>query len=257
MIGQYPRYHRPGLLVSVRNADEALAALAGGADVIDVKEPDHGPLGAADAATIASVVRAVNGRLPVTAAMGELTDLIAARREPIPFSIALFKIGLAGCRALPDWRSRWREALAALAEDKPAGPRPVAVAYADWHSAGAPDPAEVLVAAVDAGSPALLIDTWDKSSGSLFDHWPREQLGRFLKSARSHGLLVALAGSLINETFMAAASLAPDLVAVRTAACEGGRRGIVSAEQVRALKQAIRAAAVPTDAGIPSAKIFS
>ena len=33
------------LLVSVRSADEAEAAIAGGADVIDVKEPSHGPLG--------------------------------------------------------------------------------------------------------------------------------------------------------------------------------------------------------------------
>src|SRR5207237_10897019 len=34
-----------GLLVSVRSATEAGAALEGGADLIDIKEPRHGPLG--------------------------------------------------------------------------------------------------------------------------------------------------------------------------------------------------------------------
>ena len=34
----------PGLLVSVRAADEVAAALDGGADIIDVKEPAKGPL---------------------------------------------------------------------------------------------------------------------------------------------------------------------------------------------------------------------
>ena len=34
------------LLVSVVSADEARRALAGGADIIDVKDPREGPLGA-------------------------------------------------------------------------------------------------------------------------------------------------------------------------------------------------------------------
>ena len=52
----------PQLLVSVRDATEAAAALHGGAGLIDVKEPARGPLGRADAATIAAVVQTVAGR---------------------------------------------------------------------------------------------------------------------------------------------------------------------------------------------------
>ncbi len=62
------------LLVSVRSAAEAEAALAGGAHVIDVKEPSRGSLGRADDATIDEVVRVVAGRRPVSAALGELHD---------------------------------------------------------------------------------------------------------------------------------------------------------------------------------------
>ena len=49
----------PGLLVSVRNVTEALTALEAGADVIDVKEPTRGSLGAADSATLAAIAQAV------------------------------------------------------------------------------------------------------------------------------------------------------------------------------------------------------
>ena len=49
------------LLVSVRSAAEAEAALTGGASVIDVKEPTRGALGRADDGVIADVIGAVAG----------------------------------------------------------------------------------------------------------------------------------------------------------------------------------------------------
>ncbi len=252
---------RTALLVSVRNASEAIAALAGGAQVIDVKEPDRGPLGAADMVTIASVVDAVAGRVPVTAAMGELTELIDADYEPLPPGVCLFKIGLAGARTLPNWRRPWQNVVAALRclsypSNAVPRPAPTAVIYADWKSAGAPEPHDVLSAAAQAGCPALLIDTWDKSAGSLFDHWPLEEVGRFVPLAQSHGLLVVLAGSLVNETFLSASCLAPDLVGVRTAACDAGRHGCVSAGRVRALRRILKnAASLPAHSCAP--KLFS
>ena len=96
----------PGLLVSVRSALESLEALAGGADVIDVKDPENGSLGAASAETIASVVAAVGGSAPVTAALGELRDSDgSAAFRPVP-GVTLYKLGLAGADG-----SSWRDAL--------------------------------------------------------------------------------------------------------------------------------------------------
>jgi uncharacterized protein (UPF0264 family) len=62
------------LLVSVRSMEEAQAALEGGADLIDIKEPNRGPLGKARDSVIAAIVEVVAGRRPVSAAMGELCD---------------------------------------------------------------------------------------------------------------------------------------------------------------------------------------
>jgi uncharacterized protein (UPF0264 family) len=234
----------PGLLVSVRTAAEALTALAGGADVIDVKEPNRGSLGAANVDTISAVVRAMNGRAPVSAALGELIDLIGLPNgddaRMLVNGVSLFKVGLARCATLNDWQTRWQQATDSMVSrsTNPAA-QAVAVVYADWRAAEAPSPQDILIAAVKRRCPALLIDTWDKLDGTLFDHWPAGELQAFITEVRSHDLCVVLAGSLIGQNVTLAARLAPDLVAVRTAACEGGRTGTVSERKVRELKQAI------------------
>ena len=52
------------LLVSVRSAEEAADAVSAGADLIDVKEPSAGSLGAATPEVVAAVMEAVAGRRP-------------------------------------------------------------------------------------------------------------------------------------------------------------------------------------------------
>src|SRR5688500_12679056 len=97
----------PHLLVSVRSVAEALAALEGGAALIDIKEPARGSLGRADAGVIAAVVAAVKRLRPVSAALGEWVDGIGAMPNA---DLTYVKWGLAGCRGRTDWR-------AALARD--------------------------------------------------------------------------------------------------------------------------------------------
>src|SRR4051794_5358072 len=89
------------LLVSVRSAEEAEAALAGGAGLIDVKEPARGSLGAADPTVIAEVLHAVGGRAPVSAALGELLD---APMELPRSELSFVKWGLSGAQG-KDWRA--------------------------------------------------------------------------------------------------------------------------------------------------------
>jgi uncharacterized protein (UPF0264 family) len=225
-------------LVSVRSADEALAALAGGADVIDVKEPSRGALGAAGSATIAEVIQAVAGRVPATAAAGELVDFRPAHPSPIE-GVALIKFGLAGCASRIGWQAEWRRAIETLSRDA----QPAAVVYADWQAAGAPDRDAVLLAAIELGCPALLVDTWGKRSGTLFDHWPGDDLATFVSLVRDQGLIVALAGSLSSSDIHEAASLGANFIAVRGSACVGGRDGAVSRERVAALRETLVAEA--------------
>ena len=63
------------LLVSVVDAVEARAAAAAGADIVDVKNPAEGSLGAPTPAVIAAVRDAVGGERPVSAAIGDMPNL--------------------------------------------------------------------------------------------------------------------------------------------------------------------------------------
>ena len=85
------------LLVSVRTPDEATAAVHGGADLIDVKDPPRGPLGAAHHETVAAVLSAVNGAVPVSAALGEWTpNAVTEAHWHLQLPLAYLKWGLAG-----------------------------------------------------------------------------------------------------------------------------------------------------------------
>jgi uncharacterized protein (UPF0264 family) len=61
-----------GVLASVRSADEAEAALAAGADIIDLKEPRSGALGALPAEVIRTAIARIGGCRPLSATVGDL-----------------------------------------------------------------------------------------------------------------------------------------------------------------------------------------
>ena len=63
------------MLASVRSLDEALFALEAGADLIDLKEPSHGALGALDHAAVRVCVQAIGGRRPVSATIGDIPSM--------------------------------------------------------------------------------------------------------------------------------------------------------------------------------------
>ncbi len=219
------------LLVSVRSATEARAAVEGGAGFVDVKEPARGPLGRADYHVWAEVRAAVPHGTPMSVALGELNEWRGDAPERAWFhGFAFRKLGLAGAGP------RWAEAWARLRREWGDGPSWVAVVYADWQAADAPPPEHVLDAALASDDCAgVLIDTWDKSRPSPVDlSW-----SRWFDRARRGGRLTALAGGLDVSAILRLAQLRPDVVAVRGAACANGDRDAeVQAERVAELARA-------------------
>src|SRR5581483_5280916 len=131
---------KTGLLVSVRSADEVAAALAGGADLIDVKEPSKGPLAPAEAEVVAAVIEAVRGRVPVSAALGEWSpNAITEAHWHLELKLNYVKWGLAGYAPSPGWG----EDLLDTRRELPVGMEMVAVAYADWERAKSIPPGEL------------------------------------------------------------------------------------------------------------------
>ena len=251
----------PRLLVSVRNVDEAASALDGGADIIDVKEPSRGSLGMAHADTIAAVIDAVAGRVPVSAALGEVSDWrsgvtgSAGAIPVLPAGLTFAKLGLASTCARADWSSdllggrRAFEAAAGLSLPW------VAVGYADLELAGAPPVEKVIAAASQTGCLGILIDTFDKSSGSLLRLRASAELAAWRTQARERGLLFAIAGKLQAGDLRNLAIRGADVVGVRSAACAGGdRQDQIAAGRVAALKRTLCAARPDSPATLTAAR---
>jgi uncharacterized protein (UPF0264 family) len=213
---------RPGLLVSVRSVVEARSALAGGVDLVDVKEPSRGPLGAADLDVIENIIAEVAGRTPVSAALGEWNEWTP---RVLPAGLAYAKWGMSRTSV---------NAIAGIRQFRDA--KPVLVAYADFDRAASPAIDVLVDAACDLRFPAFLIDTAIKDGAGLLEWTSMTQLERVRRRLLNAQVRFALAGSLDLTTIQKLAYLEPDWFAVRGAACEGGREGTVTTNRVKQLK---------------------
>ena len=229
------------LLVSVRNAAEAQIALDAGVDLIDVKEPHHGSLGAADAQVISEVLKTVAGRVPVSVALGELSEP-STREGSILTGAAYAKIGLANCAQTEDWPRRWEQYLSQL----PRKTARVAVVYADSQAASAPQWNTVLSYAARLGCAAVLLDTWTKNSGSVLSHWSSERIRTFILGVQEKQMLAVVGGGLTLEGLDPILAACPDFIAVRGAVCDGDRRGNICPEKIIALQTRLALVSQPS-----------
>ncbi|HEU4403276.1 MAG TPA: (5-formylfuran-3-yl)methyl phosphate synthase [Candidatus Polarisedimenticolia bacterium] len=235
----------PGLLASVRDPEEARLALAVGADVLDVKEPGEGALGACPPATLRAIVTlrdAGRGRVPVSAALGDAPDLpgtlALAAAGAAACGVDLLKVGLHGVAREAE-AIRLVRAVVTAARAVAPGVRVVAAAYADAAAIGALPPALLPAVAGRAGAHGCLIDTFRKDGRGLLAHLTAADLERFVADCRRRGLSSALAGSLTLADVPRLLALCPDLIGARGALCDGGRSGRLDAARLRAFRLAL------------------
>lgn len=232
------------LLVSVVSASEVGSALDGGADILDVKNPAEGSLGAPDP----SILRQIRAAAPkphlLSVAIGDVPDL--------PGTVALAALGAAACGA--DYIKvglRGPQTAAAAIQlmvaarsalvDHPAV-SVIAALYADAGRAGTLDPRLLPGIAQAAGAAGCLLDTAVKDGRPVFDFLPPDAIGRLVEEAHEAGLLFALAGTLGHADFPLVQGLGVDIIGVRSAACREGRRaGPLDAGRVRALRDLLTA----------------
>jgi hypothetical protein len=214
------------LLVSVVDAAEARLAVAGGVDVVDVKNPAEGALGAPAPAVIAQVREALPPELPLSAALGDLPCLpgtaalaaVGAARS----GAAYVKLGLWGATGPADAAAVLRAARVAVAAEAEV----VAVAYADAARvpSGPLAPSQLVATAQAAGLGGCLIDTAIKDGRGLLSWLSPDALAELVAEAHDAGLEIALAGELRAEDLPAVRATGADIAGVRSAACRDGRR---------------------------------
>lgn len=220
------------LLASVRSAAEARVAVAGGADLIDAKEPFNGALGALDPNTIREIVAAVGGVRPVSATVGDLPldprVILSALDRFVGTGADLLKVGLF---AGPE-RTACLPPLEPIARRQPL----VAVLFADQE----PDLA-LIPRIAGAGFVGVMMDTANKTRGPLTLLASRSLLSEFVAAARHHGLLAGLAGSLREDDVAALLPLGPDYLGFRGALCtDNDRLGQIDASRLGAVAKLVR-----------------
>jgi uncharacterized protein (UPF0264 family) len=235
------------LLVSVRTAEEVAPALAGGADIVDAKDPARGSLGPVSREMLREIAALVPPPTPFSVALGDFGEgkfagdavrASLAALDGLPRRAPLYlKLGFAGQRS-PAVAGVIRAAIETGATAA-FPPVIVPVAYADNENAGSPEPAAVLSAALATGARAFLLDTWSKDGRGLPFWTDVHRLDSLLAPARAAGLLVAIAGSLDLDSLDFVRTRA-DVIGVRGAACRGGRGGKVDTDLVRGLAQRLR-----------------
>jgi len=211
------------LLVSVVSAGEARRALAGGADIVDVKDPGEGALGAPAPRVLSEVVRAVDGAVPVSVALGDLPDLphtaALAARGAVVCGATYVKVGMRGVRSL----ARAAAVMGAVVDAVGDEVGVIAVAYAD---AGALDPpaldVELLPDVVDrTGIAGALVDTFVKDGRGLYGWLSESSLADLVARTRSAGGTFGVAGQLRLGDLR---RVDADVVGVRSAVCRDGDR---------------------------------
>jgi (5-formylfuran-3-yl)methyl phosphate synthase len=220
---------KTGLLVSVRSAREAAAALEGGADLIDIKEPRRGALGRASNDVVSAVLDSVAGKRPVSAALGELSQL----RDTLPVpGLSFVKCGLANLGGSKRWQRQLLNLRERIGGSRQA-PELVNVAYVDWKNAAAPPWQDVAEFALRKSGGVLLLDTFDKKwrskakanrPATLLDWLTDSEICQLCHDCHRAGVRIALAGSLRVRQILQLIDARPTWFAVRGAACEANKR---------------------------------
>lgn len=219
------------MLASVADLAEAEIAISGGADIVDLKDPKAGALGAVATETIRKAVQAVAGRRETSAVLGDLPmqpETIRSRAEEVAATgVDYVKAGF-----FPSPNAAvCAEALAPLA----ARTKLIAVLFADKE----PD-FGLLELFAKHGFHGVMVDTADKNKGRLLDHLPPERIPAFVDCARSVGLKVGLSGSLETPDIPRLLPFAPDFLGFRGALCDRSQRtAAISAEAVQHIRSLI------------------
>lgn len=225
------------LLVSPINVEEAIITDAGGADIVDVKNPKEGSLGA----NFPWVIQAVKAKVtkPVSATIGDFNY------KPGTASLAALGAAAAGADYVKvgmydiQTETQAYEVLSGIVKavktyDR--NKRVVCSGYSDYSRIGSIHPFKLPAVAQRAGCDVVMVDTGIKDGKSTFEFMDQSELQAFVDSARTEGLQCALAGSIKFKDIPALKAINPDIIGIRGLVCGGDRNDTIRADLIEQLR---------------------
>lgn len=217
------------LLISVTDVDEALTALRNGADIIDLKDPALGALGALSLSMIEQIVSEIrNSEFHdkwISATIGDLPmipELIGQRVKLLgETGVDFVKIGFFNdpASAVKHNHQCHAACLTELKKLSAQSVRLIAVLFAE--SAYAP---ELIDDIQDAGFYGLMVDTAVKNGATLFDHLTLPELAELRQELEQRGLAFGMAGSLRVQHLELAKQYQPNFIGFRAGVCRLNQR---------------------------------
>lgn len=238
------------LLISPTDEQEALEAVAGGADIIDVKNPKEGPLGASFPWIIRQIGEAIPKTVELSCTLGDLPNLpgtaALAALGAASLGVSYVKAGLYAIKTQQE-AVELMKAVTKAAKSYSASVKVVCAGYADADRVGSINPLLLPKIAKVAGCDVAMLDTAVKDGKTLFDFLSPANLKAFVDEAHECELQAALAGSLRLEHLPQLRPLGVDVIGIRGAACTNGDRvtGRVAKEKVRAIAEVLSNAQKP------------
>ena len=221
-------------LASVQSLEEAKALEQTLPDILDLKDPASGALGALPLSVVSAVVDWIEGRCETSATVGDLVmkpEVISpALKAMAETGVDYVKVGLFAEPAIESCLRGLRETLSAL--NIPV----IAVIFADQTQDIS------LVASIrQAGFSGVMVDTASKNGQGLLAHWNEMQLSEFIRAADEQELLCGLAGALAIEDIDRLEALGADYLGFRSALCDRHQRTLtLQAERAQAIQQRLR-----------------
>lgn len=221
------------MLASVNSLAEARLVSQFKVDIVDLKQPEQGALGALAVATVAEIVDGLKQQATISATVGDLPmqpELVCeAVQNMAATGVDFVKIGF-----FPG--GDWQGTIAGLSATARQGHALIAVLFADTD----PDFA-VVESLAAAGFRGVMLDTMDKQRGSLTGLMALEQLRDFVSTAKNHGLLCGLAGSLKAGDIPELLPLNADYLGFRGALCrQSCRTAELDESQIVEIKELFR-----------------
>jgi uncharacterized protein (UPF0264 family) len=226
------------LLVSPSSIAEAKSSVA--ADIIDVKRPAEGSLGA----NFPWVIREIKSfsKKPVSAAIGDFPN------KPGGASLAAYGAACAGADFIKiglafDGADEARDVISAVVKavkDEFPEKKVVIAAYSDYKRMGTISPFVMAPIAAELGADLAMVDTGIKDRKSTFDFMDEAELKSFTKKNSELGLKTALAGSLAFDDIDRLKRINPAIIGVRGMVCGGDRNAMIREDLIKAALDRIR-----------------
>lgn len=203
------------LLISVKNIEETKLALDAGIDIIDLKDPNHGALGALDLDQTLQIVKLVDGLTILSATVGEehanLNDLVQAIEARAELGVDIIKIAVSPFFYHDDF-------IVEMAKLSIVGIKIVAVFFADQKL-----DLSLLPMLKRTGFYGAMLDTQTKQK-DLLHLQSKKALRSFVSQCENIGLKSGLAGSLKAQYIEFFSELSPTYIGFRGGVCENSIR---------------------------------